>query len=170
MKKILYGIAFGIWYLMSLLPLSVLYLVSDGLFYLVFYVVKYRRPLVKKHLADSFPEKSEAERLKIEKEFYSWFCDYIVESIKLLYYEQEASDEAHAVYRRGEDKRIVPKRTVVCHILRSLLQLGMGYFVATMGRRRYYIWTNLPRIGESSLRQTIPLSAQSPWRHKHSYG
>ena len=84
MKKILYGIAFGIWYLMSLLPLSVLYLVSDGLFYLVFYVVKYRRPLVKKHLADSFPEKSEAERLKIEKEFYSWFCDYIVESIKLF--------------------------------------------------------------------------------------
>lgn len=84
MKKILYGIAFGIWYLMSLLPLRVLYLVSDGLYYLVFYVVKYRRPLVKKHLADSFPEKSEAERLKIEKEFYSWFCDYIVESIKLF--------------------------------------------------------------------------------------
>ena len=84
MKKILYGIAFGIWYLMSLLPLRVLYLVSDSLFYLVFYVVKYRRPLVKKHLADSFPEKSEAERLKIEKEFYSWFCDYIVESIKLF--------------------------------------------------------------------------------------
>lgn len=84
MKKILYGSVFCIWYLGSLLPLRVLYLLSDGLYYLIYYMVKYRRPLVRKHLADSFPEKSEAERIQIEKEFYSWFCDYIVESIKLF--------------------------------------------------------------------------------------
>ena len=84
MKKILYGSIFCIWYLMSLLPLRVLYILSDGLFYLIYYVVKYRRPLVRKHLFDSFPEKNEAERIKIEKEFYSWFCDYIVETIKLF--------------------------------------------------------------------------------------
>lgn len=84
MKKILYGSVFCIWYLMSLLPLRVLYILSDGLFYLIYYVVKYRRPLVRKHLFDSFPEKNEAERIKIEKEFYSWFCDYIVETIKLF--------------------------------------------------------------------------------------
>ena len=84
MKKILYGSVFCIWYLMSLLPLRVLYILSDGLFYLIYYVVKYRRPLVRKHLFDSFPKKNEAERIKIEKEFYSWFCDYIVETIKLF--------------------------------------------------------------------------------------
>lgn len=43
---------------MSLLPLRVLYILSDGLFYLIYYVVKYRRPLVRKHLFDSFPEKT----------------------------------------------------------------------------------------------------------------
>ena len=64
MKKILYGSVFCIWYLMSLLPLRVLYILSDGLFYLIYYVVKYRRPLVRKHLFDSFPEKNEAERIK----------------------------------------------------------------------------------------------------------
>lgn len=58
MKKILYGSIFCIWYLMSLLPLRVLYILSDGLFYLIYYVVKYRRPLVRKHLFDSFPEKT----------------------------------------------------------------------------------------------------------------
>ena len=78
MKKILYGSVFCIWYLMSLLPLRVLYILSDGLYYLIYYVVKYRRPLVRKHLFDSFPEKNEAERIKIEKEFYSWFCDYFL--------------------------------------------------------------------------------------------
>ncbi len=68
MKKILYGSVFCIWYLMSLLPLRVLYILSDGLFYLIYYVVKYRRPLVRKHLFDSFPKKNEAERIKIEKD------------------------------------------------------------------------------------------------------
>lgn len=84
MKKILYCLVFGIWYLISLLPLRMLYCLSDGLFYIVYYVVKYRRPLVKKHLHDSFPEKSEEERRQIERDFYSWLCDYVVESIKLF--------------------------------------------------------------------------------------
>lgn len=84
MKKILYGSVFCIWYLMSLLPLRVLYILSDGLYYLIYYVVKYRRPLVRKHLFDSFPEKNEDERIQIEKDFYAWFCDYIVETIKLF--------------------------------------------------------------------------------------
>lgn len=84
MKKILYGSVFCIWYLISLLPLCILYRLSDGLYYIIYYVVKYRRPLVRKHLYDSFPEKSDEERLRIERGFYSWFCDYIVESIKLF--------------------------------------------------------------------------------------
>lgn len=84
MKKVFYYTVFGIWYLLSLLPLRILYVISDGLFYLIYYVVKYRRPLVRKNLTDSFPEKSEHEIIRIEKDFYSWFCDYIVETIKLF--------------------------------------------------------------------------------------
>lgn len=84
MKKILYCSVFFIWYMMSLLPLCILYRISDGLFYLIYYVVKYRRPLVRKNLTDSFPEKDEKEIIKIERDYYAWFCDYIVESIKLF--------------------------------------------------------------------------------------
>ena len=69
MKKILYGSVFCVWYLMSLLPLRVLYILSDGLYYLIYYVVNYRRPLVRKHLFDSCPEKNEDERIQIEKDF-----------------------------------------------------------------------------------------------------
>ena len=83
-KKIVYYILFGIWYLVSLLPLRILYLISDGLFYLIYYVIKYRRPLVRKNLQESFPEKDEKMIIQIEQEFYAWFCDYIVESIKLF--------------------------------------------------------------------------------------
>ena len=80
----LYYLIYGLCYTVSLLPLRVLYLLSDVFFLIVFHLVKYRRKLVAKHLADSFPEKTAEERLRIEREFYHWFCDYLVESIKLI--------------------------------------------------------------------------------------
>jgi len=83
-NKILYHILFTVWWLFSLLPLWVHYRISDFLYYLVYYVIKYRRPIVRKNLTESFPDKSEAEIIKIEKEFYSWFCDYLVESVKMF--------------------------------------------------------------------------------------
>ena len=80
----LYYLIYGLCYIVSLLPLRVLYLLSDFFFLIVFHLVKYRRRLVAKHLADSFPEKTEAERECVERDFYHWFCDYLVESIKLI--------------------------------------------------------------------------------------
>ena len=84
MKKVLYYITYTLVWLLSQLPLRVLYGLSDFIFLIIFHVVKYRRPLVQKHLADSFPEKDEKERKQIERGFYHWFCDYLVESIKML--------------------------------------------------------------------------------------
>lgn len=58
-------------------------MLSDGIYYLTYYVVKYRRQVVHSNLQSSFPNLSEKEILRIEKDFYSFFCDYIVETIKL---------------------------------------------------------------------------------------
>ena len=84
MKRLLYYLVYGVWYLFSLLPMRVHYLFSDVIYLIVYRLVGYRRPLVKKHLASCFPEKSDQERLAIEQGFYHWFCDYIVETVKLL--------------------------------------------------------------------------------------
>ena len=84
MKKVLYYLTCSIAYLVSLLPLWVLYLLSDFIFLIIFYVMKYRRRLVFKNMSDSFPNKSEEEIRVLERRFYHWFCDYLVESIKLL--------------------------------------------------------------------------------------
>ena len=84
MMRILYKFIFGLLYLLSLLPLRVLYIVSDFFYLLVYHVVGYRKRLVRRHLAESFPEKSETQRRAIERGLYSWFCDYLVETIKLL--------------------------------------------------------------------------------------
>ena len=70
--------------LLSRLPLRVHYFFSDWLLYpLIYHVVRYRRTLVRQQLATCFPEKSEKERKDIERRFYHYFCDYIVETLKL---------------------------------------------------------------------------------------
>lgn len=80
----MYYIVFAIWYLLSLLPMRIHYVFSDVLYLLVYRVVGYRKKVVWKNLSTSFPDKSEAELKKIEKGFYHWFCDYIVETIKMF--------------------------------------------------------------------------------------
>ena len=77
MKGLLVNCIYGVLYLLSLLPMRIHYLFSDFLYLLVYYVVGYRVKLVRKNLADSFPEKSAEELRKTEKAFYHWFCDYI---------------------------------------------------------------------------------------------
>ena len=73
----------GLFYGLSLLPLRVHYILSDILFFIIYYLIRYRRHIVKKNLAASFPEKSEVDRRSIERDFYHWFCDYLGETIKL---------------------------------------------------------------------------------------
>ncbi|WP_373707618.1 lysophospholipid acyltransferase family protein [Kaistella sp.] len=68
--------------LFSRLPLRVLYLFSDFIFFVIYHLVGYRRKVVFENLQNSFPEKSLEELKKIEKKFYVNFCDYIVETFK----------------------------------------------------------------------------------------
>lgn len=85
MYKILYSI---IW-LISQLPMRVLYIFSDLMYPLTYYIVRYRRGVVRKNLTRSFPEKDEKEILQIERKFYRFFCDYLVENIKALTIKKE---------------------------------------------------------------------------------
>ncbi len=69
---------------LSRLPFPALYAFSDFLFFISYYLIGYRKGLVLKNLKNSFPEKSEAEIKRIQKDFYHNLCDYAVETIKLL--------------------------------------------------------------------------------------
>jgi len=82
--KLLYDLIYVVWYLLSLLPLRVHYIISDGLYLLIYYVIGYRRKVVRENLTTAFPEKEEDEILYIERDFYHFFCDYIAESVKLM--------------------------------------------------------------------------------------
>lgn len=84
MKSIVYYIVFFFWYLLSLLPFRILYACSDLLYYPLYHCIGYRRAIIRKNLTESFPEKSLQEIISLEKQFYHFLCDYMVETVKLL--------------------------------------------------------------------------------------
>ena len=63
-------------------PFWLVYIYSDILCFLLYRVFKYRRAVVKDNLLRCFPEKSETERLDIERKFYKSLSDIFLESIK----------------------------------------------------------------------------------------
>ncbi|SDD92421.1 lysophospholipid acyltransferase family protein [Riemerella columbipharyngis] len=63
-------------------PLRVLYVFSDIIFVLLYYVSGYRKKVVMKNLKNSFPNKTKQELKSIQKAFYKNFSDYIVETLK----------------------------------------------------------------------------------------
>lgn len=80
----MYYIIYPLLYLLSLLPFGVLHFISDGLSALMFHVVKYRKTVVLNNLQIAFPDKTQAERNKICREFYRYFTDTVLESIKFI--------------------------------------------------------------------------------------
>ncbi len=71
--------------LLAHMPLGLLYVLSDGIFVILYHIVRYRRKVVYDNLAQCFPDKDSTERQRIARQFYRNFADYIVETIKLLH-------------------------------------------------------------------------------------
>ena len=81
--NVLYYIILGVCRFLAFFPFCFLYILSDILFLVVYYLIGYRRSVVRDNLCQSFPKKTKKEILGIEKKFYHFFCDYIVETIKV---------------------------------------------------------------------------------------
>ncbi|TKG96103.1 lipid A biosynthesis acyltransferase [Puteibacter caeruleilacunae] len=85
MGNFLYFLMCGAARLMQLFPLRFHYLVSDIFYFLMCYVVRYRKKVIIQNLRNSFPEKSDAEILKITKKYYTHLCDVFIETFYLAY-------------------------------------------------------------------------------------
>ncbi len=81
--KLIFYLSFPIIFLISLLPFTVLYILSDVLFIFIYYIFEYRKKVVLQNLFHSFPEKSSNEIHQISIKYYHHLCDLLVESIKL---------------------------------------------------------------------------------------
>lgn len=80
----MYYIVYAFLYVLSLLPLRVLYLLSDVGFVILYHVIGYRKKVVNHNLSIAFPEKPEQERRKIAIQFYRQLADTFIETLKLI--------------------------------------------------------------------------------------
>ena len=84
MKRLVFYLLLPLLYFISILPFSILYFLSDGLYVLIYYIIGYRKKVVRINLERSFPEKPPTELLKIEKEFYHYIVDFFLETLKCI--------------------------------------------------------------------------------------
>jgi Kdo2-lipid IVA lauroyltransferase/acyltransferase len=116
MGTVVYYIFFGINWIITLLPLRILYISSDVLFLLLYYFPSYRRKIVTENLLNSFPEKSEKEIAIIGRKFYRHLADLFVETLKLTHFSHKEIKKRFRVinpelierlYESGRDVAIV---------------------------------------------------------------
>ncbi|MBT7817122.1 MAG: lysophospholipid acyltransferase family protein [Polaribacter sp.] len=82
MQFLVFALTYPFIWLFSRLPMRILYIKSDIFFFLIYYVFRYRKNVVLENLRLAFPEKSEAERKKISRNFFKHFTDLFMESVK----------------------------------------------------------------------------------------
>ena len=89
MNKSLTGLSIFFLNLISRLPFRLLYIFADLLYVGLFHIIRYRRKVTQSNLANAFPEKSVQERNLIEKKYYRYLADMIMESLKMSSISQE---------------------------------------------------------------------------------
>ncbi len=85
MSAISYYLFYAANWVMTLLPLRVLYIFSDFIYLIFCYVARYRKNVIRTNLKNAFPEKSEEEIMAINKKFYRHLSDLFIETLKLTH-------------------------------------------------------------------------------------
>ncbi|MFA7274341.1 MAG: lysophospholipid acyltransferase family protein [Crocinitomicaceae bacterium] len=98
----------------SLLPLWVLYLLTDLFYILILTIVPYRRQVVRANIKNSFPELNKKQHKAIERKFYHHFTDLLAESVKnLTISKMELKKRIHVLNRDCIDQLFIQGKSVI---------------------------------------------------------
>lgn len=75
-------VVFPFFWLLSKLPIFLLKGLSNIFYYIIYYLLRYRKKVVRVNLKNSFPSWSDTQIFAVEKKFYRYFSDLIFEIIK----------------------------------------------------------------------------------------
>lgn len=70
---------------LAFLPLKCLYLLSDFIYFVLYYIIRYRKRVVDDNLRQCFPDMTAGRCRAVSRLFYRNFADYIFETIKLFH-------------------------------------------------------------------------------------
>lgn len=139
----MYYPVYGLLYLISLIPLRILFVVSDAIYLLLYYIIGYRKEVVMSNLGIAFPEKSQAEKLAIAKKFYRNFIDNFIETIKMFsagneYLQKRCTgnwEVLHDLYKTGKSCNV---------LLGHMFNWELGNHVASMEMNFEFLVVYMP--------------------------
>lgn len=109
MATIGFWISYSFLYLLSLLPFRAIYILSDGLYFVLYYLIGYRRKVVRNNLQNSFPDKSASELLAIEKKYFQYLTDNMLEGVKMLSMSEKSIQERFILKGENEAEKMIDK-------------------------------------------------------------
>ncbi len=148
MDFLLFILVYPLVWLISILPLPVLYFFSDILFYPVYYLVGYRKEVIYNNLKLAYPDKSVEELKQLTKKTFKHFLDSIFEIIKTF-----------TISKKELKKRFVFENI---DLVKDLEKENKG--IVLMGSH-YGNWEWLLQLGEQT--SLYPISVYSPIKNKY---
>ncbi len=97
MQLLVFIVAYPFLWIISILPFRLFYGVSDVFYILLYYVVGYRKKVVRSNLELTLPNTSVPERKHIEKAFYKHLCDLMLEMVKTMHLSKEGVKKRYEV-------------------------------------------------------------------------
>ncbi len=85
MQLLTYILAYPFLWLISILPYRLFYGFSDFMFFMLYYVIGYRKKVVRDNLKLTMPKKTAEELDQIQKDFYKHLCDLLLEMVKTMH-------------------------------------------------------------------------------------
>lgn len=113
-----------------------MYLLSDILYFIAYYLVGYRRKVVRRNLAAAFPEKDEKERLKTERRYYRHLCDLLIEGLYNLFASPRSIMKRYHVVNRDLVNRYYEQGRSV--ILMSAHYNNWEYMVTSLNMQLFH--------------------------------
>ena len=117
LKKAISHLGIFLLSIISYLPFSVLYLIADVVYLLLYYVVGYRKKVVRENLKNALPERSPEELRKIEKVFFRYLASLMLEVVK-----------TNSISRKELQKRFIITNK---HLIEDYLKQGRGVLVCS---------------------------------------
>ena len=113
MQFLVYILVYPLLWLISILPFRLFYFFSDFVFFVMYYLIGYRKKVVSENLAMAFPDKSANELKKIQRCFYQHMCDMFLEMVKTLNLTKEELKERYKIINIEVLQGIVEDRSVL---------------------------------------------------------
>ncbi len=112
MEKLLYYLLKPL----AFLPLRALYLLSDFIYIILYYIIRYRKRVVDDNLRQCFPDMTVGRRKAVARQFYRNFADYIFETIKLFHI-SDREMERRMIFENAEviDSLVAEGRSVAVY-------------------------------------------------------